>query len=106
TGATVYGPHRLVRWQKDPVTGVWQGSLIPDAVTGADRYRVTNVNVNGEATGWAINNASGSYQGFFVDTNALTMTPLGTLGGTQGRTHGLNDSGQVCGWSTLASGLP
>lgn len=103
-GNAIYGPQHLLSWQKDPLTGDWQGTAIPDAVTGATMYHVTNVNTSGQAVGWAIDHASGATQGFFVDTNTLAVTPLGTLGGSQGRTHGLNDAGQVTGWSTLADG--
>src|SRR5207253_104062 len=71
----------------------------------ATGYSVTNANTNGEAAGnfWG---ATGSQQGFFVDTSTFAITPLGSLGGGTSKIHGLNDSGQVCGWSNLASGLP
>lgn len=41
---------------------------------------------------------------FLVDLNAKTVTPLGTLGGDQSWGEGINDTGQVVGWSGTAEG--
>jgi probable HAF family extracellular repeat protein len=41
---------------------------------------------------------------FLVDLNSKTVTDIGTLGGDESRAYGINDAGQVVGWSTTAGG--
>jgi probable HAF family extracellular repeat protein len=41
---------------------------------------------------------------YLIDLNSKTATKLGALGGNDGRAYGINDAGQVVGWSDTAGG--
>ena len=60
------------------------------------------INATGEITGYAYD-SNNSVSDVFLYSNA-TMTDLGTLGGTSAIGNGINASGQVAGYSTVAAG--
>ena len=46
-----------------------------------------------------------SKHSYLVDLNSKTVTDIGTLGGAYSYAHGINDAGQVVGWSDTAGGV-
>ncbi|SEO37768.1 probable extracellular repeat, HAF family [Nitrosospira multiformis] len=48
--------------------------------------------------------ASAQVRSYLIDLNSKTATVIGTLGGTFTSAQGINDAGQVVGWSYTAGG--
>jgi probable HAF family extracellular repeat protein len=100
--------------------GVWAAmALILVPLAGAQSYSVTDLGTLGGGTyslpaaindhGAVVGNAtlSNGYQHAFVWTSTTGMHDIGTLGGAAARSgaRGINDSGEVAGFSYLADGV-
>ena len=67
---------------------------------GNQQSRALSVNTNGQIVGWSVQNA------FIYDIPSMTMSGLGTLGGTESFAYCINNSGVIVGDSwTNTSGL-
>src|SRR5690242_17213019 len=51
-----------------------------------------------------VNHANAAQTAFLVDLNSRTAIDLGTLGGSWSNAYGINDAGQVVGYSSKAGG--
>ena len=54
--------------------------------------------------GFATSASAQLYQSYLVDLNSKTVTDIGNLGGDYSIATGINDTGQVVGWSDTAGG--
>jgi probable HAF family extracellular repeat protein len=61
------------------------------------------VNTSGQVVGYAFAGTDGYPERAFLYSNGA-MTDLGTLGGASNGAEGINDMGQVAGWTTTSSG--
>jgi len=84
---------------------LWGSSAFQDLGTlpGNDSSWANGINNLGYVVGGSSNSSGGAYHAFFWTTEK-GMTDLGTLGGINIEALGLNDLGQVVGYSETASG--
>jgi probable HAF family extracellular repeat protein len=86
-------------------------TLLPANSGWATEFYGLDINDNGQIAGTGLFN--GVQRAFLISDNdgifangGLTITNLGTLGGGSSQGSGINSSGQVVGWSNVATGNP
>jgi len=69
-------------------------------LSGGSKSTATAVNASGQVTGQA-DTSTGALHAFYSDANGGTFHDLGTLGGSTSQGNGINDSGEVVGYSYM-----
>jgi probable HAF family extracellular repeat protein len=103
------GVQRAVEWRYDGSN--WQITRLPSSAnTTTEANEATAINKSGMIAGVGCPNLSSTgcspgARAYFWASDATTPTVLGTLGGNISAAYGVNDAGDIAGWSWTSHGL-
>jgi probable HAF family extracellular repeat protein len=104
------GVQRAVEWTRN-VSGTWTIARLPSSAnTATEANEATAISSTGKIAGGGCPNLSPTgcspgARAYFWASDVTTPTVLGTLGGNISTAYGVNDAGDIAGWSTTSHGL-
>jgi probable HAF family extracellular repeat protein len=110
TGSYPSGVQRAVEWTRD-ASGNWTIARLPGSANSTtEANEATGISNTGMIAGGGCTNltptgCSTGARAYFWASDVTTPTVLGTLGGNISAAYGVNDAGDVAGWSTTSHGL-